>query len=64
MRRFNIIIEDVQVYRFSIELPDGLTDEEMCDRIHDYCAGNRDDCWSSGEESIVAMDEVTEEVRQ
>lgn len=60
MPKYHIIVEDVQVYRFTIELPNAVTDHEREDFIWDYLGEHRDECWSSGEESIVAMDEVPE----
>lgn len=58
MPKYHIIIEDVQVYDFTIAIPATLSQEEREDFIWDYLAEHRDKCWRSGEESIVVCEEV------
>lgn len=58
MPKYHVIIEDVQGYEFTIELPEGLTDEERNERLIDYLCENRDKCWRDGEEMIVAIDQI------
>ena len=58
MPKYHIIVEDVQVYDFTIAIPATLTLEEREDFIWTHLAEHRDKCWRSGEELIVAMDEV------
>jgi hypothetical protein len=60
MKRYHVIIEDVQCYEFTIELSDHLTEEQRDEAIMDYCAENRCDVWRSGGETIVACDELKE----
>lgn len=58
MPKYHVIIEDVQGYEFTIELPEGLTEEERNERLIDYLCENRDTCWRDGEEMIVAIDQI------
>jgi hypothetical protein len=58
MPKHHIIIEDVQVYDFIIEIPDGLTEEQLEDHIWDHLGEHRDECWRSGEETIIANDKL------
>ncbi len=60
MKRYHVIIEDVQTYDFTIELSDHLPEEERDEAIMDYCSDNRPEVWKSGEETIVACDEIKE----
>ena len=53
-------MEDVQVYRFTIELPNAVTDHEREGFIWDYLSEHRDQCWIAGDESIVVMEQVPE----
>jgi hypothetical protein len=58
--RYHVIIEDVQTYDFTIELPDHLTEEQRDEAIMDYCAEHRDETWRAGQENIVACDILKE----
>ena len=58
MPKYHIIVEDVQVYDFTIAIPDDLTPEEREDYIWNELAENREKYLKNGEELIVAMDEV------
>lgn len=58
MPKYHIIVEDVQVYEFTFEIPDDLTPEEREEYIWEELAENRDAHWKSGEESIVVMEKV------
>jgi hypothetical protein len=58
MQKYRIIAEDVNTYDFVVEVPDELTGEEREEFIFEYLSNNRDKCWRSGEDVIVAMDMV------
>jgi hypothetical protein len=58
MPKYQIHVEDINDYVFVLEVPDDLTGEEREDFIFEYLSNNRDKCWHSGEEAIVAMDMV------
>jgi hypothetical protein len=58
MPKYHIIVEDVQVYDFTIAIPATLTEDEREDFIWEHLSEHRDTCWRCGEEIIVAVDEV------
>ena len=58
MPKHHIIIEDVQVYDFIIEIPDGLTEDQVDDLIWDHLGEERDKCWRSGDETIIVNDKL------
>lgn len=58
MPKYHVIVQDVSTYDFIVTVPDGLDEDDQHEFIMDYLGDNRDECWRSGEEAIVAMDEV------
>lgn len=58
MAKYFAIVEDVQTYEVWIEVPDGLTEEEVEERIFEELGDNRDKYWKEGQESIVALDKL------
>lgn len=60
MKQYRVIIEDNQTYDFTIELPHTLNEDEIDEAIWDYLAEHRDECWRSGEERIVACDDISD----
>lgn len=58
-KQYFAIVQDVQTYEVRIELPASLTQEERDEAIMEHLSEHRDQCWTAGEESIVAVDEVT-----
>lgn len=58
MPKYRAIIEDVQVYAFLVDVPEGLTEDQVEDHILNYLSENRDTCWRSGEENIVVVEKI------
>ncbi len=56
MPKYHVIVEDNQCYDFTLDVPEGLTEEERDEFIMDYLSDNRDEAWRSGQENIVAID--------
>lgn len=59
MKQYRVIIEDHETYDFVITLPDGLSDDEIDEAIWEHLAEDRSKYWRSGEESIVACDDIS-----